>query len=167
MRMLTTYIPTRGFTSDIWSEMDRFLDDWNRSVANKSYSERSFSPASEITESGDYYLMSLDLPGMKQDDIKIEMSDDILTISGERKRATSEKSYGYFKRSFSLPEAVEADKIEARYENGVLELYLPKTPAAKPRHIQIQSGKASFFDKLLGSKKTNQELKDVTASKVS
>ncbi len=167
MRMLTTYIPTRGFTSDIWSEMDRFLDDWSHSVTNKYYSERTFSPASEITESGDYYLMSVDLPGLRQDDIKIEMANDVLTISGERKRATSGKSNGYFKRSFSLPEAVDADKIEARYESGVLELYLPKTPAAKPRQIQIQSGKPNFFEKLLGSKKTNQELKDVTASKVS
>lgn len=169
MRMLVT--------SDLWNEMDRFLDDWTQpSSTKRHYDERSFNPACEIVESGDYLLMSVDLPGMKQDDIKIEMSDDMLTVSGERKRESTEKnhklqryekSYGFFKRSFALPSAIDADKIEARYENGVLELYLPKTPAAKPRNIQIQSGKTGIFEKFLGSKKNNQELKDVTSPKVS
>lgn len=180
MRMLTTYIPTRRFASDLWSEMDRFFDTWNeegnRSISKIGFDDGVFSPACEVKESSDYFLMSVDLPGMKHEDIKIELTDDLLTVSGQRKREIAkenqkwqrfEKSYGYFKRSFVLPNAIDADKIETNYENGVLELYLPKTSAAKPRNIQIQSGKSGFFEKLLGSKKTNPELKDVTTSKIS
>lgn len=175
MRMLTPYWTTRSLASDLFDEMDRFFDDWNRvTPVTKAYDERAFEPACEVSESDEHYLMSLDLPGMKKEDIKIEMSDNLLTISGERRRENAEKnqrvqryekSYGFFKRSFTLPASVEADKVEARYEDGVLELYLPKTHAAKPRQIEIQSEKGGIFGKLLGSKKGHQEFKDVDSTK--
>lgn len=177
MRNTTPYWTTRTLASDLFEEMDRFFNDWSRvTPETKVYDERTFHPACEVSESDEHYLMSVDLPGMKKEDIKIEMSDNLLTISGERKREQTEKnqkiqrhekSYGFFKRSFTLPNSIEADKVEAHYENGVLELYLPKVQAARPRSIEIQSGKSGFFEKLLGSKKTNQELKDVTASSLS
>lgn len=176
MRILTPYFANRSLASDLFDEMDRFFDDWGPMPTKQVYDERNFNPACEVAETDEHYLMSVDLPGMKKEDIKIEMSDNVLTVSGERKRDSSgktqrfqryERSYGFFKRSFSLPSSIEADKVEARYEDGVLELYLPKTQAAKPRHIEIQSGKGGIFDKLLGSRKNSQELKQVTSTKVS
>lgn len=171
MRMLTPYWTTRHLASDLFEEMDRVFEDWNRVSPNPVYDERTMHPPCEIAEADEHYFMSIDLPGMKREDIKIEISDNVLTVSGERKRESSEKthkiqryekSYGFFKRSFSLPASVEPDKVEARYEDGVLELYLPKPQAIKPRQIEIQTGKTGIFSKLLGSKKANHELKDVT-----
>lgn len=174
MKISTPQWTTRSFTSDLFNEMDRFFD-WSPTVSTaRAYDERTLNPACEISESNEHYLMSVDLPGMKKDEIKIEMSDNILTISGERKREGTEKnqkvqryekSYGFFKRGFALPVSVEADKIEAHYEDGVLKLYLPKIQTAKPRHIEIQSEKGGFFSKLLGTEKNNPELKDVTVTK--
>lgn len=164
MRMLTPYWTSRTFTSDLFDEMNKFFED-ARFASPTDYDERTFAPACEIAESTDHYLMSLDLPGMKKEDIKIEMVENVLTISGERKRQTPtdpthkiqryEKSYGFFKRSFTLPTTLDSSKVEARYENGQLELYLPKIQAAKPRQIEIQSDKSGFFEKLLGSKNEN------------
>lgn len=177
MRMLTPNWAPRGLTSDLFDEMDRFFGDWNRlSPASVSYDERSFAPACEILEADDHYWMSVDLPGLRKEDIKIEMSDNTLSVSGERKREHTEKtqkvqryekSYGFFKRSFALPTSIQTDQVEARYENGVLELYLPKVQAAKPRQIEIQSGKGGIFGKLLGSKKNSSDLKDVTSDNAS
>lgn len=152
MTMLTAYVPARSFTSDLWND---YFESSFKSV-------QPYNGASEFVAHDDYYLLSIDLPGMKLEDIKIEMADEVLTVSGERKRF--EKSYGTFRRSYTLPSEVDSEKIEARYESGVLEVYLPKTPASKPRSIQIQSGKSSFFEKLLGSKKNTQDLKDVTTN---
>jgi HSP20 family protein len=171
MRMLTPYWTTRSLASDLFDEMNRFFDEDNRHASGRIYDERVFDPAYEITETDEHYLMSVDLPGMKQEEIKIEVADNVLVISGERKREATEdqktkvqryeKSYGFFKRSFNLPSTIESDQIEAHYENGVLELYLPKAQAAKPRSIEIQSGKGGFFDRLLGTKKNTKELKEV------
>lgn len=130
---------TTGLHSDLWRQMDRAFD-----------TTAEFSPAYEVSEQDDHYAISLDIPGVKKDEIKIEVLDKNLTISGERKKF--EKSYGTFKRSFVLPSTVSTDKIEAHYEDGVLNLYVPKTPAAQARTIEVQAGKSSFLEKFLGSK---------------
>jgi HSP20 family protein len=176
MRMLTPYLVNRGLASDLFDEMDRFFEDWGRMTPVRIDQEHRFDPAWEVAETDEHYLMSVDLPGMKKEDIKIEMSDNVLTVSGERKRGNSEKTqkvqryekvYGFFKRSFTLPHAIDASKVEARYEDGVLELYLPKTQAATSRRIEIQSGSDGLFGKLLGAKKSHQEVKQVTSPQAS
>lgn len=177
MRMITPYWANRNISSDLFDEMDRAIDTFNNLFATRTYDERAFDPACEISETDEHYLMSVDLPGLKKEDIKIEMTDNVLIVSGERKHEISsdqkrkvqryEKSYGFFKRSFTLPTSVDAEKVEARYENGVLELCLPKTQAAKPRQIEIQSGKNGLFGKILGSKKTEQEPKEISSTKAS
>lgn len=111
---------------DLFSEMDRFIEGASR--------ERMFSPSFESSETDQHYLLSVDLPGMKKEDIKIEFQDGVLSISGQHRR-------GEFRRVFRLPKDVEVEKIEANHEDGVLELFLPKAEAAKPRLIEIQSGK--------------------------
>jgi HSP20 family protein len=105
-----------------------------------------FNPPCEVDEQDDHFFISVDLPGISKDEVKVEVVDDRLVISGERKsdkknaRAT-ERYYGRFERAFTLPTNVESEKIEARFENGVLELAIPKAERAKPRTVQIQSGK--------------------------
>ncbi|WP_413290143.1 Hsp20/alpha crystallin family protein [Bdellovibrio sp. HCB337] len=166
--LLTPYFTNRALTSTLWNEMDRFFDGFNSLPTSQvAYDERAFSPQCDITETEDHYLMSVDLPGLKKDDIKIDVVNNLLTVSGERKNQglgekseryqRYERNYGFFKRSFTLPTSIESQKVEARYEDGVLEIYLPKTPTSKPRHIEVQSGKGGVFERLLGSKKDTQD----------
>lgn len=163
MRLLTpTWTNQNYLNTDLFDHMERFFEDLPSMAKNSSYDERSFAPATEITESEDQYLMSFDVPGMKKEDIKIEVDSNMLIVSGERKREISsdkkdkvqrfEKSYGYFKRSFTLPQGIDHNAIQANYENGVLELALPKTAEAKPRRIEIKSGQGGIINKLLGTK---------------
>lgn len=108
----------------------------------------------DISEADDHTLVSVDMPGVKKDDIKIEVQKNHLFIAGERNHRKYEKT-------FTLPASINADKIEAQYENGVLYVAIPKPEAAKGRTIQIQSGPTGFFSKLLTSKKEiPKELKD-------
>lgn len=163
MKLLTpTWNKQNSLSTDLFDHMERFFEDFPTAERNRNYDERSFAPATEITESDEHYMMSFDIPGMKKDEIKIEVDSNMLIISGERKRETKsdkkdkvqrfEKSYGFFKRSFSLPQGIDYSGIQANYENGVLELALPKTADAKPRRIEIQSGPGGFINKLLGNK---------------
>ena len=165
MRQLIPYLATRSFNSDFFRDMDRLFDDFTAPAAS-TYDERGFSPASEVVETDDHYLLSVDLPGLKKEDIHVDLVENTLTISGERKRdgrngtervQRTERSFTAFKKSFVLPSSVTADRIEAKYADGVLELYLPKSQLAQSRRIEIQSGKGSFFDNLLGAKKSEKE----------
>ncbi|MFW6210624.1 MAG: Hsp20/alpha crystallin family protein [bacterium] len=107
------------------------------------------SPAVDIVENNDNYMVKADLPGMKQEDIKIEVDDGVLRITGERKHEETkddekrkyhyyERSYGSFERRFMLPKDIDTEKIDAKYENGELSLTIPKTEAKKPKEIKIK-----------------------------
>lgn len=161
MKTLTPFLSNSFFTNspfsnlqsrkDLWSEMDQVFDQL-ATVAlpiyqDSAWTNKEFTPASELVEDENQFMLTIDLPGLKKEDIKIEMNDKTLSISGERKREVRhenqhvhrlEKNYGFFKRSFILPNTVQSDKIEARFENGVLELTLPKTAIAAARKIEIQ-----------------------------
>lgn len=163
MRLITPTWTNQNFAnSDLFDQMERFFEDLPSVGTGRFYDERNFTPATDISENDDSYTISFDIPGMKKEDIKIEIDSNILMISGERKRENKtdkkdkiqrfEKTYGFFKRSFSLPQGIDPNGIQANYENGVLELALPKTAEAKPRRIEIQSGKNGFMSKLLGTK---------------
>jgi HSP20 family protein len=104
-------------------------------------------PEVDITEEKDRILVKADLPGMRQEEISVEVSDGVLTIKGERKRETEskegktyrvERSYGSFLRSFTLPAGVDAAKVNAAYKNGVLEVTLPKLAEAKAQQIKVE-----------------------------
>ncbi|AHZ83973.1 Hsp20/alpha crystallin family protein [Bdellovibrio bacteriovorus] len=151
MRLITPYWPTRRMTSNIFDEMDRMFENFATVPAAESQ-ERLFKTACEVTESDDHYLLSVDLPGFKKENINIEMNGNLLTISGERKR--DEKVIGTFSRSFTVPDTVDGAKIEAHHEDGVLSIYLPKAPLAKAQRIEIQTHKGGFFDRLLAAKNT-------------
>jgi HSP20 family protein len=113
-------------------------------------------PNFDVEENEKSYLLTVDLPGVRQEDVKIDLNGRMLTISGERKRETKsdekdkvqrfERSYGKFTRSFTLPETVDANNIAADLENGELKLTIPKSEQAKPRSIQIGQGKQTKID---------------------
>ncbi|KHD88441.1 MAG: HspC2 heat shock protein [Bdellovibrio sp. ArHS] len=126
---------------DLVSQLEEFMNEFDRFPATRGMAD--FSPAVDMEDKNDMYLVTVDLPGMKKDQIKIDLNDNILTISGERKRETkeegkyTERSYGRFMRSFTLPSMVSAEKIEARFEDGVLHINLPKAESSKGRSIKI------------------------------
>ena len=104
-------------------------------------------PEVDITEEKDRLMVRVDLPGMKQEDINVEVADGVLTIRGERRHETEtkdaktyrvERSYGSFLRSFTLPAGVDAAKTNATYRNGVLEVALLKALEAKAKQVKIE-----------------------------
>jgi len=110
--------------------IDRFF---NESLARTGGS--TFVPKVDVIENGDSYELQIAAPGMSKEDFKIEVNDNYLTVSGERKLTNEKKEknfhsietqYGSFSRSFSLPENVDETKIDAKYNNGILELTIPK-----------------------------------------
>lgn len=115
---------------------------WRRLPAE----EREWAPPIEMFEKEDKFVVKAELPGMKKEEIDISVVGDTLTIKGERKAETEvkeedyyccERSYGSFFRSITVPAAVDTDKIEAAYENGILEVSLPKVPEVKPKKVEI------------------------------
>jgi HSP20 family protein len=106
-----------------------------------------FSPQVDITETDEAYVLEADLPGMSEKDIKLELHDGILTLSGERKEEKDikengvhrrERFFGTFSRSFSVGDAVNAESIQANYSNGTLKVTLPKSAKKRPQNIQIK-----------------------------
>jgi HSP20 family protein len=101
----------------------------------------------DIVEANGGYELHADLPGMKKEDIKIEIQDNMLTLRGERKLEDEKKNknfrlterfYGQFIRTFTLPENVNRDQIEAEFKDGVLKLAIPKVEKAKPKEIEVK-----------------------------
>jgi HSP20 family protein len=103
-------------------------------------------PAMDLVEADDHFVLKADLPGLGEDDVAIEVQDNVLTISGSREAEHErkekgwyrlERSYGSFSRSLTLPDGVDADKVEASFDRGVLEVRVPKPEERKPRRISI------------------------------
>lgn len=123
------------------SLFDDFFKPWNEWFTNGGYMGRVLDmPPVNIAEHKDEYLVSLAAPGMKKNDFKIDVEGNLLTISSEKEESKEEKdkkynrkeySYSSFSRSFTLPEEVNKEKIEARYEDGVLKVSLPRKEEAK------------------------------------
>lgn len=110
---------------------------------------RAWAPAVDISEREDAYLVAVDLPGVKGGDVEITFEDGLLTIQGERyltrdasgeKVHRAERSHGAFRRSITLPSHVEADKIEASAQDGVLQVLVPKAKEVQAKHIQVRTG---------------------------
>ncbi|MDF0650616.1 MAG: Hsp20/alpha crystallin family protein [Nitrospira sp. LK70] len=106
-----------------------------------------WSPLVDISEDEKEYVIKAEVPEMKKEEIKINVQDDVLAISGERKYEKEEKSkkyhrveraYGSFMRSFVLPEDADGSKVNAEYKDGVLKVHLPKSEKAKPKAIEVK-----------------------------
>lgn len=132
--------------------VDRLFDDYAgpAGAAKSAFPvAAAFNPSCEVSEDKAAYHFKFDLPGVPKDQIKIELEDNRLTVSGERREQKreedkdkkthfSEVAYGSYLRSFTLPTAVDGERIAANYDHGVLSVTVPKTTASRPRQITVK-----------------------------
>jgi HSP20 family protein len=133
--------PFREMTS-LQGQVDRLVDSmW-------SGRRQSWVPAVDVFDEHDAVVLKAELAGMKPDDIQIEVEDNVLTIKGERafnekvddeRYYRVERRFGSFQRSLALPQGVKADEIQAAYEDGILEVRVPKAAAEQPRRIEVRA----------------------------
>lgn len=141
--------PTFGRLSSLRDEIDRLFEapfgDWVRSPQLLS----GWTPAMDVYEDREHFYVKAELPGMRKEDIEISLHNGALSISGERKAETTyenaethrtERFFGRFQRSISLPSAIAADQVKAHYKDGLLTVTLPKTEEAKPKQIDVKVG---------------------------
>lgn len=154
--------PGAANAPDIWrsmrSEMDRMFDRFTGAFSDGSFRPaRLFDmptvplPAVDITEADGAFQLTAELPGLTEKDIEISVSDDVLTITGEKRQESdrkqedfhlTERSYGQFRRSFYLPQGVDREKIDARFSNGVLTVTMPKAPSSAATKIEVKAATA-------------------------
>lgn len=129
----------RSRVEDLWPSGEHF-----------GFEPVQWMPATDIYERDGKYVVKAELPGMEEEDVDVSITGDRLTIKGEKKSETEvkeedyyrcERAYGTFIRSIDLPSDADPDRIEANYDNGVLEVVVPKTEAAKPKKIEISARK--------------------------
>lgn len=147
-------VPARALSP--FEEMERRFEDLLRrpfSLMEPSWWPRlrmpemeEVSPKVDIFEEGDNFVVKAEIPGMKKEDIEVNLTDDMVTISGEKKQEEKvekkdyyrlERSYGSFTRSFRLPKEVQTDKAKATFKDGVLEVKVPKTEEAKKKEKKV------------------------------
>lgn len=125
---------------------DRFFGDF--SLPSMAFEDTEWVPAFDVSETDKELIVRAEVPGMDKKDIKITVSDGILTIEGEKKHEKKEENeqyhrverrYGTFSRTMRLPDEVDADKVDATYKDGVLNIRLPKSEAVYPRKIEIKN----------------------------
>ncbi len=126
-------------------EFDRLFSSLFNDTRTRGAAQR-WVPAMDLVEADDHFVLKADLPGLGEDDVAIEVQDNVLTISGSREAEDErkeqgwyrlERSYGSFSRSLTLPDGVDPDKVEAKFDRGVLEIRIPKPEERKPRRISI------------------------------
>jgi HSP20 family protein len=141
-----------GLQSDMARMMNTFFGSAPFAPGNGS---SSWLPAVDVTETADALVLAFDLPGLKQEDIQVELDDNVLTVSGERRRESEaeqddffryERRFGSFSRSVALPAGVKDDQIDASYENGVLEIRVPKPEQHRPKRIEVGAGSARTIE---------------------
>src|ERR687891_2480794 len=147
MTSLIRWEPIRELDS-LQSELNRTFDGFFGARGN-GISSRRWIPAMDLAETDEHLVLRADLPGMSEDDVEIEIKHNVLTVSGERKSDHEEKgegfhrverAFGRFSRSLSLPDGVDAGKVDASFADGVLEVRVPKPEQSKPTRVQIGKG---------------------------
>ncbi|MHC1739212.1 MAG: Hsp20/alpha crystallin family protein [Ignavibacteriaceae bacterium] len=148
---LTRINPAKDLLS-IEKEFNRLFNSFgNRFGVNKEGDEKLenavWMPLTDIIEDKDNFFLNLDLPGVKKEDVKIAYNQGTLTISGERKQESEtkeakfhriERSYGSYYRSFTLPEKIKEEEIQAEFRDGTLKVVIPKSEEVKPKEISIK-----------------------------
>ena len=155
-----------GQVASLQSDMARLMNQFLSSGAptgNGNGDTMTWLPPVDVFETEDALLLHFDLPGIDQDQISVELNDNVLTVSGQRERKHEvskdnfyrfERRFGGFSRSVTLPAGVTEEDITANYENGVLEVRVPKPEEQKPRRIQIGKGAAAASIEGTGSRKS-------------
>jgi HSP20 family protein len=137
--MLARWDPITDLKS-IEEEFDR--------MTGRPFSRNAWAPALDVSEQEDSFEVSVDLPGVKAEDVSVTYEKGTLTVSGKREFSSEnkgqtwhriERGYGAFARSIRLPQTADAEKIEAMFDKGVLTVSVPKTEAAKPRSIEVKA----------------------------
>ncbi len=135
------------FFDELWSDRLRNIFRWPSLLNWDERSLFAWQPALDVKETDKEFIVRMDVPGLNKKDIHISVDNNVLTIRGERKREEEEKDanyycserfYGSFQRSFTLPTEIDQDNIKAEYKNGVLTITLPKTEEAKARVVEIK-----------------------------
>jgi HSP20 family protein len=143
----TPMTPMRSFSS-LQDEMNRLFDQFFRGGTGEEagWGMRPWAPPVDIYETDDAVVLKAELSGVSKEDVSIEIQHNTLLLRGERKHEAEvkednyhrvERAYGTFQRSFVLPTAVDQEHVQATYQDGVLELRLPKSEAARPKRIAI------------------------------
>ncbi len=143
MTSLATWRPIQDL-----NEMDRFFDDWHRPARYRAeHGSLDWLPAVDILEADDHVEIRAEIPGLSETDVHVSVTDDVLTLKGEKKHESEEKapkyhrverSYGRFQRSFTLPSNLNPEDIKAKFTNGVLTVSIPKVEKVKPKEIQVR-----------------------------
>jgi HSP20 family protein len=147
MSTLNRYDPLRNVAS-INDEMERLFRQTLGERAGASPAG-AFSPALDVEETEDSFTLHIELPGVEPNDVDVSLEENVLTITGERRFYDDreadgfrrvERHFGRFHRAVRLPDRVDADRVEARYHDGMLTILVPKAEDAKPRRIAINAG---------------------------
>jgi HSP20 family protein len=146
---LIRWEPTRELNS-LQSDMNRLFNAFfDAPAAGNGASIRRWVPAMDLVETEDHFVLRADLPGLSEDDVSIELEDNVLTLSGERRAEHDDREEGYYRveraagtfaRSLTLPEGIDPDAVEATFDRGVLEVRIPKPEQRKPRKVAISVG---------------------------
>jgi len=132
--------------SDIQSEVNRLFDNFFGRPATGTATGRTWLPPVDMYTTNDDLVLNVELPGVDENDVNVSITGDLLTIKGERRFENQakeqdvlhiERTYGKFERMIQLPMAVQADRVKATYQDGLLEIKLPKAEELKPKEIKI------------------------------
>jgi len=130
---------------DIQNRLNRLFVD--KAVKTPADAFADFMPPVDVQETDNEFIVKADLPDVKKEDVKVHLQDGVLAIEGERRQEKEEKGkrfhkiereYGKFVRRFAMPTEIDADKVRAEFKEGVLNVVLPKAPAAKPKLIDVK-----------------------------
>ena len=149
---LIRWEPARELNS-LQNEMNRlfntFFDTSTAGGGGNGVTPRRWIPAMDLVETDDHFVLRADLPGLSEDDVKVEFENNILTISGERTAEQEEKRSGFyrleratgsFSRALTLPDGIDVDAVAASFDRGVLEIRIPKPEERKPKRVAIAVG---------------------------
>jgi len=148
LRDISRWSPVTDMTGEFLNmqkEIDRMFDRFRAAGADDN-GIYGLTPSVDIIENDDDFTVNVELPGVDKKDVKITVTDGILTLKGEKKQSYEnktdrfqrlERAFGSFERSFTLPASVNSEKIEATYTNGILTISIPKAEQAKAKEIQV------------------------------
>jgi HSP20 family protein len=151
MTVLTRWEPFREF-STLQDRMNRLFRETQGNSQDESLTSSSFAPAVDVYEDEHNVTLKIEVPGIDEKDIDVRIENNTLTVHGERKIEKEEKEenyrrverqYGSFTRTFNLPATVDAEKVQADYDKGVLKITLPKKAEAKPKQIKVNVGQSA------------------------
>ena len=151
MTVLTRWEPFREF-STLQDRINRLFRETQGNSQDETLTSSSFAPAVDVYEDEHNVTLKIEVPGIDEKDIDVRIENNTLTVHGERKIEKEEKEenyrrverqYGSFTRTFNLPPTVDAEKVQADYDKGVLKITLPKKAEAKPKQIKVNVGQSA------------------------